>query len=198
MKRHTASVAAALLVLGGCEREVTAPRPQAREIRAAEAVGTEKRTAFESFDFDCGWPSSPPTRTLTGNMLHVRDLINYSYHVSTNELLEGRLTVWVGANVNLSNGAGSFHGVLELAPTVLAGTGSWVGSFGAHLKGGKFDGNPLTLVDAHMVAHGTGALEGQTLMFDHLVNTAFEHPEGPVGCTFSGELFKGVILEPRG
>jgi hypothetical protein len=198
MKTHAGSIAAALLALGGCGREPTAPPPLVSQFKLAQTVATEKRTPFESFDFDCGWPSTPPTRTLTGNTLHVRGLINYSYHVSTNELVEGPLTVWVDANINLSNGAGSFQGTLELAPTVLGGSGSWVGNFGGHLNGGKFEGSPLTRVDARMIAHGTGVLEGQAIMFDHLVNTAFEHPEGPAGCTFDGELFKGIILDPRG
>lgn len=33
-------------------------------------------------------------------------------------------------------------------------------------------------------------------MFNHLVNLAFEHLDGPEGCTFDGELFKRVIFVP--
>jgi hypothetical protein len=128
----------------------------------------------------------------------VRDLINYSYHVSSNPLVDGPLTVWVAADINLETGAGSYNGTLELAPNTLAGKGSWRGKFAGHLNGGKFEGNPLTLVNAHIVAQGTGVLEAQSIKFDQLVNPAFEHPQGPAGCVFDGELFKGVIVDPRG
>jgi hypothetical protein len=197
MRPFIAGIVVAALSTGGCGREIAAPHPFAPEIRREQAM-TAKSTEFESFDFDCGWPSSPPTRTFAGNTVHVRDLINYSYHVSSNPLVDGRLTVWVAADINLETGAGRYGGTLELEPTTLVGTGSWVGEFAGHLNGGKFDGNPLTLVNAHIIAQGTGVLEGQSIMFDQLVNPAFEHPDGPAGCAFDGELFKGVILDPRG
>jgi hypothetical protein len=199
MRARITSFAAAILALAGCNGEPTGP-PKVSELRVAQVTAAGKRTSFESYDFVCpSLPASNPgSVTQTGNTLHVRDVINYSYHVSSNPLVEGLLTVWVSANVNLSNGAGDFAGTLELAPAILDGTGSWVGSFGGHFKGGKFEGNPLTLVDSHMVAHGTGVLEGQSITFDHLVNLAFEHPDGPDGCTFDGELFKGFIFDPRG
>jgi len=196
MRPFIAGIAVAALSMGGCGREIAAPHPFAPDIRREQAL-TSNGTPFESFDFDCGWPSSPPTRTFAGNTVHVRDLINYSYHVSANPLVDGRLTVWVAADINLANGAGSYGGTLELAPTTLAGAGSWVGEFAGHLNGGKLEGNPLTLVNAHIVARGTGVLEGQSIKFDQLVNMEFEHPDGPAGCTFDGELFKGIIFDPR-
>jgi hypothetical protein len=130
-------------------------------------------------------------------MLQIRNLTNLGHVVSTNPLVDGPHTVQVNVNINLSSGAGNFWGALEIRPTALAGQGTWVGSFAGHLKGGRLAGDPLTLVDARIVVHGTGALDGSKLMFDHLINPAFEAPAGPVGCTFNGEVWSGVILDPR-
>jgi hypothetical protein len=129
-------------------------------------------------------------------MLHIRDIINYSYTVSSNALIRGTETVWVDVNINTLNGAGSFAGTIQLTPDALGGRGSWIGSFGGHLKGGRYDGDPLTRVDAEIVARGTGALSGRTIHFAHLLNEAYPHPEGPAGCTFDGEVFHGVIVDP--
>ena len=203
MKPQTVSVAAAALVLTACQSEITVPTLAPGTPLASAVASTEKRTPFETFDF---WgpeclvpPSEPGVVTVTGNTLHIRDVVNHSYTVSTSPLVTGPENVWVDADVNLENGAGSFHGILELVPTALGGSGTWRGSFGAHLKGGQFAENPLTLVDAHMVLHGTGALEGLTLMFDHFANINFAHPAPPFpGCEFDGEKLVGVILDPRG
>jgi hypothetical protein len=198
MKARVPSFAAAILALAGCSGDPTG-LAKVSELKIAQVSAAGTTTAFESFDFACpGLPESDPGNvTVTGNTLHARDVVNYSYHVSSNPLAEGLLTVWVSANVNLSNGAGDFTGSLELAPAILSGTGSWVGSFGGHFKGAKLEGNPLTLVDSHMIAQGTGVLGGLSMKFDHIVNPAFEHPDGPDGCTFDGEVFKGSIFAPR-
>jgi hypothetical protein len=191
---------AAALVLTGCGAEVSAPRQIPLTPSASVAATNGKRTPFEAFDFICpdtpDW--DPGTTTVAGNMLHLRDLVTHSYEYSTNPLIAGTTTAWVDAQINTLNNAGSFSGVYEITPTALAGTGTWRGTFGAHFKGGKFEGSPLTLVDSHMILHGTGALEGLTLMFDHIVNLAFAHPAAPFpGCEFDGEKLVGVILDPR-
>jgi hypothetical protein len=202
MRPHTATLAAVVLLLTGCQPDVTVPKLSARTADALAAAAAQKRTPFETFDFQCPGrfpPDSPGVVTEAGNTVHIRDIVLHSYTVSDNSLITGRENVWVDVEFNQQNGAGSFHGTLELVPTALGGSGTWQGAFGAHFKGGKFEGNPLTRVDSHMVLHGTGTLEGLTLMFDHLPNLDFAHPPAPFpGCEFDGEKLVGVIVDPRG
>ncbi len=200
MHLHTASIAAAVLLLTGCQPDATLPTSPLQTFRASATAAAEKRTPFETFGFGCPNlpPGNPGVLTVTGSMLHIRDIINHGYTVSSNPLVTGPENVWVDVEINLQNGAGSFHGIVELVPAALGGSGTWRGNFGGHLKGGKFEGNPLTLVDAHIVLHGTGTLEGLKMMFDHLINLDFTHPAPPFpGCEFN-EKFVGVILDPRG
>lgn len=196
MKTGTIICAVGTLSLLGCNLESTSPS-ELPALRLAQAGIIEKTIPFESFGFDCpGLPaSSPGVTTVSGSTVHVRDIIGYGYHVSTVPLAEGLLTVWVDIQFN-ENGTFVYHGRLELAPTTLNGTGSWVGAFGAHARGNKFDGNPLSHIESHIVANGTGVLEGQSIKFDLMYNSDFAHPPAPAGCTFVGELFKGFIFTP--
>ena len=159
------------------------------------AAAGENRTPFVAYGFGCA--QLPGEVSVTGNTLHIRNLTNFGFIVSDNALVNGPITVWVSININLKENAGDFAGTLELRPTALGGEGTWVGSFGGHLKGGKYGASPLTLVDARIIAQGTGVLEGQKLMFDHFVNTAIAAPDPPPGCpVVVGEFWQGDIIQP--
>ena len=118
--------------------------------------------------------------------------------VSDNEMVAGASTVTVSVNINLDQSAGNFHGSFVLEPFAYEDQGTWEANFAGHFKGAKFEGNPLTHVDAVMIAQGTGILQGKILWFNHMVNPAFDHPADPDGagsCNWVGELWSGIILE---
>lgn len=187
-----------VLVTGlvGCQDDATAPTlftgPQ-----LGMAGRSAERIPFDGFAFRCS--SIEGEITQNGNMLHIRGRLGDGVFLSENDMVAGEFTVLVHSiNVNLTNFAGNFHGTLTLKPTAHPDA-SWEGDFAGHLKGAKFDSDPLTLVDSHIVAQGKGAFHGMTMAFDHFINPAFDNPfDIPEGCVFDGERWTGVIVNPDG
>ena len=182
-------------VVAAC-KEATAPPADSALLVASAATGSSA-TPFQAFAVTCSGDQSVVLEARqTGNTLHL-ELLNQGTLVSDNPLLAGSIVVRVSVNVNLrdpSNPAGSFTGSLLISPSAVSGT--WEGSFGGHLNGGRLDGLPPTPVDAVMTAQGTGSLAGLQLKFNHQINPAYETPALPSGCSFGGERWTGVIRDP--
>ena len=172
---------------------LTAPRAPAIGTHAA---GSADRIPFDGIAFEC--ESTEGEITLNGNMLHIRGRLGTGPFLSDNDMVSGESTILVDINVNLTNFAGTFGGTFTLRPTAHPDA-SWEGQFAGHLKGGKLDSDPLTLVDAHIVVQGQGAFHGMTMAFDHFINPDFVNPfDTPHGCEFVGERWTGVIVNPQG
>lgn len=199
MKRYAAGLATALLI-AGCQQDATGPTPVPD--LTIRAKGSNGRIPFETYG--CDFALSPGKVWQTGDILHIRGQSSHGLHLSTNELVSGSIRLFaVNADINLVTGEGTFSGNLVLTPTKFEGDGSWRAHFKGFLPGvpgGPFIGDPPTQILSHMVAHGTGALGGRTLEFDHTVNMAFAIPPEitfPEGCEWTGELFKGFIFSKR-
>jgi hypothetical protein len=172
---------------------LTAPRAPALGVHAGTSA---ERIQFDGIAFDC--ESIEGEITLNGNMLHIRGRLNTGPFLSDNDMVSGESTVLVDINVNLTNFAGSFGGTLTLRPTAHPDA-TWEGQFAGHIKGGRLDSDPLTVVDSHIVVQGQGAYHGMTLAFDHFINPGFLNPfDTPHGCEFVGERWTGVIVIPKG
>ena len=195
MKRSVSVLATAMLVVA-CTTDANAPVAPLTAVQTALAVGrSDVETPFESFGCDMGLTEGKTW--ITGDWLHIRGQSSFGLHLSTNPLVSGAITVDnVNADINLATGTGDFSGQLTLTPTALDGSGTWHAHFKGEIPGvpgGPLIGDPPTLILSHMVAHGTEALAGQELEFDHTANLAFAHPVFPAGCEWTGELFKGVV-----
>lgn len=197
MTRHAMCLAAALTILA-CQGDAAGPMASIQP-RASGVAKSNGETPFESFG--CDREFTPGRVWQTGDILHVRGQSSSGLHLSTNPLVSGSIRVFeVNADINLSTGEGDFSGLLELTPTALDGAGSWRTHFKGSIPGvpgGPLIGDPPTLILSHMVAHGTGALAGGTLEFDHTANLAFAHPDFPAGCSWTGELFQGFVSTAR-
>ena len=196
MNRTAPVLGAAMLVVACTADQITVPLSAPSSVAAARSVSG---APFESFGCDQGLTDGKVW--ITGDGLHIRGQSSLGMHLSTDPNVSGSIRVYdVNADINLVTGTGDFSGQLELTPTALGGSGAWHTHFKGSIPGvpgGPLVGDPPTLILSHMLAHGTGALAGGTLEFDHTANLAFEHPDFPDGCEWTGELFKGVVTVGR-
>lgn len=110
------------------------------------------RTYFTATEYDCLVDMGAEPR-MEGNVLHMRNVIHVNVDISDEPEFNGINTTIADAEFNLKTGGAVIRGTLSFQPEGISGTweGSWI------FVGNKGQG------PAQAIAHGTGALSGQTL-----------------------------------
>lgn len=152
----------------------------------SQVAAAPERIPFAGVFCPCGGTNGE--EFISGNVLHFRDAESYNLWSTGNPLLDGPEVNVVSGDINLLTGRGVAHPRTTVYPVAV--DGSWEIQITVTVA---TDG-----LTAHGVGHGSGDLQGMTILFRNPGAIDVDPSDNPCSDLPFAALIEGEILAPRG